>query len=129
MARVGHWRCCRGRGPSWLVLGWQGPAGWCWGRQWCCADLLPIGPWWGPSSPQNPACVLAPVPSAAGATLLFPEFSHPPPLIIPHHPRFNPFEGWVSSQSVGDDILISGRIDMNRALDGGCHVDRALTAL
>lgn len=33
--------------------------------------------------------------------------------------RFNPFEGWVSSQSVGDDILISGRIDMNRAIDGG----------
>jgi hypothetical protein len=25
----------------------------------------------------------------------------------------------VSSQSVGDDILVSGRIDMNRALDGG----------
>ncbi|KAI8464454.1 MAG: hypothetical protein J3K34DRAFT_526194 [Monoraphidium minutum] len=32
--------------------------------------------------------------------------------------RFNAFEGWVSSQSVGDDILVSGRIDMNRALDG-----------
>ncbi|DBA70092.1 TPA: hypothetical protein ACH3X2_012255 [Trebouxia sp. C0005] len=32
--------------------------------------------------------------------------------------RFNPFEGWVGSESVGQDILISGRIDMNRALDG-----------
>jgi exosome complex exonuclease DIS3/RRP44 len=32
--------------------------------------------------------------------------------------RFNPFEGWVSCDSVGKDILISGRIDMNRALDG-----------
>lgn len=32
--------------------------------------------------------------------------------------RFNPFEGWVASDSVGQDILISGRIDMNRALDG-----------
>ena len=32
--------------------------------------------------------------------------------------RFNPFEGWVGSDSVGEDILISGRIDMNRALDG-----------
>lgn len=28
--------------------------------------------------------------------------------------RFNPFEGWVGSESVGQDILISGRIDMNR---------------
>lgn len=32
--------------------------------------------------------------------------------------RFNPFEGWVGSDSVGQDILISGRVDMNRALDG-----------
>eukprot|EP00879_Flechtneria_rotunda_P021039 GHRR01022163.1.p1 GENE.GHRR01022163.1~~GHRR01022163.1.p1 ORF type:complete len:742 (+),score=218.81 GHRR01022163.1:116-2341(+) len=32
--------------------------------------------------------------------------------------RFNPFEGWVSSEAVGRDILISGRIDMNRAIDG-----------
>ncbi|KAL3151102.1 hypothetical protein ABBQ38_012969 [Trebouxia sp. C0009 RCD-2024] len=32
--------------------------------------------------------------------------------------RFNPFEGWVGSESVGQDILISGRVDMNRALDG-----------
>ena len=32
--------------------------------------------------------------------------------------RFNPFEGWVASQSVGGEILVSGRIDMNRALDG-----------
>lgn len=32
--------------------------------------------------------------------------------------RFNPFEGWVGSESIGSDILISGRVDMNRALDG-----------
>eukprot|EP00775_Hariotina_reticulata_P011972 gene11972-12115_t len=32
--------------------------------------------------------------------------------------RFNPFEGWVSSEAVGQDILISGRVDMNRAIDG-----------
>jgi exosome complex exonuclease DIS3/RRP44 len=32
--------------------------------------------------------------------------------------RFNPFEGWVSSEAVGQDILISGRVDMNRAVDG-----------
>lgn len=32
--------------------------------------------------------------------------------------KFNPFEGWVSSESVGQDVLISGRIDMNRAIDG-----------
>ena len=32
--------------------------------------------------------------------------------------RYNTFEGWVSSESVGQDILISGRVDMNRALDG-----------
>ena len=29
---------------------------------------------------------------------------------------FNPFEGWVGSESVGQDILISGRIDMNRCV-------------
>ena len=38
--------------------------------------------------------------------------------IAPPPRRFNPFEGWVSSQSVGEDILVSGRIDMNRAIDG-----------
>lgn len=32
--------------------------------------------------------------------------------------RFNPFEGWVGSESVGEDILIRGRIDMNRAMEG-----------
>ena len=32
--------------------------------------------------------------------------------------RFNPFEGYVGSDSVGQDILISGRVDMNRAMDG-----------
>uniref|UniRef100_A0A383VI63 Uncharacterized protein n=1 Tax=Tetradesmus obliquus TaxID=3088 RepID=A0A383VI63_TETOB len=37
--------------------------------------------------------------------------------------RFSPFEGWVSSEAVGADILISGRIDMNRAMDG-CEVAR-----
>lgn len=32
--------------------------------------------------------------------------------------RFNPFEGWVGSESIGQDILIRNRIDMNRAMDG-----------
>ncbi|KAL4433106.1 hypothetical protein ABPG77_006533 [Micractinium sp. CCAP 211/92] len=32
--------------------------------------------------------------------------------------RFNSFEGWVGSESVGQDILISGRVDMNRAMEG-----------
>jgi exosome complex exonuclease DIS3/RRP44 len=32
--------------------------------------------------------------------------------------RFNPFEGFVGSDAVGADILLSGRVDMNRALDG-----------
>jgi exosome complex exonuclease DIS3/RRP44 len=32
--------------------------------------------------------------------------------------RFNPFEGWVGSESVGEDILIRGRVDMNRAMEG-----------
>ena len=32
--------------------------------------------------------------------------------------RFNPFEGWVACEAVGQDILISGRVDMNRAMDG-----------
>jgi len=32
--------------------------------------------------------------------------------------RFNPFEGWVGSQSVGQDILVRNRVDMNRAMDG-----------
>lgn len=32
--------------------------------------------------------------------------------------RFNPFEGWVGSESVGEDILIRGRIAMNRAMAG-----------
>ncbi|GIL78962.1 hypothetical protein Vretifemale_8329 [Volvox reticuliferus] len=32
--------------------------------------------------------------------------------------RFNPFEGWVGSESVDTDILLSGRVDMNRAIDG-----------
>lgn len=32
--------------------------------------------------------------------------------------RFNPFEGWVGSESVGEDILIRGRVAMNRAMEG-----------
>ncbi|KAG2491107.1 hypothetical protein HYH03_010551 [Edaphochlamys debaryana] len=32
--------------------------------------------------------------------------------------RFNPFEGWVGSEGVGEDIMVSGRTDMNRAIDG-----------
>jgi len=35
--------------------------------------------------------------------------------------RFNPFEGWVGSESVGQDILISGRIDMNRYMKSMLH--------
>jgi hypothetical protein len=44
--------------------------------------------------------------------------------------RFSPFEGWVSSEAVGADILISGRIDMNRAMDGeaaACRKSRLVT--
>lgn len=32
--------------------------------------------------------------------------------------RFNPYEGYVGSDSVGQDILLAGRTDMNRAMDG-----------
>lgn len=32
--------------------------------------------------------------------------------------RFNPYEGYVGSESVGQDILVAGRVAMNRALDG-----------
>ncbi|GLI66006.1 hypothetical protein VaNZ11_009617 [Volvox africanus] len=32
--------------------------------------------------------------------------------------RFSPFEGRVGSESVDADILLSGRVDMNRAIDG-----------
>lgn len=32
--------------------------------------------------------------------------------------RFNPFEGSVGSDAVGADIFISGRTDMNRAMEG-----------
>lgn len=35
--------------------------------------------------------------------------------------RFNYKEGWVASESVGEDILISGSVDMNRAFDGEFH--------
>ena len=34
--------------------------------------------------------------------------------------RFNPYEGYLGSDSVGQDILLSGRTDMNRAMDGRC---------
>ena len=32
--------------------------------------------------------------------------------------RFNPFEGWVGSESVGEDILIRGREALNRGMEG-----------
>lgn len=32
--------------------------------------------------------------------------------------RYNPFEAYVGSESVGSEILILGRQDMNRAFDG-----------
>ncbi|XP_073001204.1 exosome complex exonuclease RRP44 homolog A [Typha latifolia] len=32
--------------------------------------------------------------------------------------RYNPFEGYVGSESIGDEIVIYGRSNMNRAFDG-----------
>ncbi|CAM6111100.1 unnamed protein product [Calypogeia fissa] len=32
--------------------------------------------------------------------------------------RYNAFEAYVGSESIGDEILINGRVDMNRAFDG-----------
>uniref|UniRef100_A0A0D6QW77 Uncharacterized protein n=1 Tax=Araucaria cunninghamii TaxID=56994 RepID=A0A0D6QW77_ARACU len=32
--------------------------------------------------------------------------------------RYNPFEAYVGSESIGDEIVIYGRADMNRAFDG-----------
>ncbi|KAK9129204.1 hypothetical protein Sjap_009691 [Stephania japonica] len=32
--------------------------------------------------------------------------------------RYNPFEAYVGSESIGDEIIIHGRINMNRAFDG-----------
>lgn len=32
--------------------------------------------------------------------------------------RFNPYEGRIACEAVGQDILISGRMDMNRAMEG-----------
>ncbi|KAJ7555172.1 hypothetical protein O6H91_05G024900 [Diphasiastrum complanatum] len=32
--------------------------------------------------------------------------------------RYNPFEAYVGSESVGDEIVIKGKTDMNRAFDG-----------
>lgn len=32
--------------------------------------------------------------------------------------RYNPFEAYVGSESIGDEIVIRGRTNMNRAFDG-----------
>jgi hypothetical protein len=64
---------------------------------WFLLALLTLPPCLLPSSPR-------PVPS--------------PPLPPGRVNRFNSFEGWVGSESVGADILVSGRIDMNRAMEG-----------
>lgn len=32
--------------------------------------------------------------------------------------RYNPFEAYVGSESIGDEIIIYGRTNMNRAFDG-----------
>jgi exosome complex exonuclease DIS3/RRP44 len=32
--------------------------------------------------------------------------------------RYNAFEAYVGSESIGDEIVIHGRVDMNRAFDG-----------
>lgn len=32
--------------------------------------------------------------------------------------RYNPFEAYVGSESIGDEIIIYGRSNMNRAFDG-----------
>ncbi|KAK9164738.1 hypothetical protein Syun_005640 [Stephania yunnanensis] len=32
--------------------------------------------------------------------------------------RYNPFEAYVGSESIGDEIIIHGRVNMNRAFDG-----------
>lgn len=32
--------------------------------------------------------------------------------------RYNPFEAYVGSESIGDEIIIFGRENMNRAFDG-----------
>jgi exoribonuclease R len=32
--------------------------------------------------------------------------------------RYNPFEAYVGSESIGDEIIIRGRSNMNRAFDG-----------
>lgn len=32
--------------------------------------------------------------------------------------RYNPFEAYVGSESIGDEIVIHGRTNMNRAFDG-----------
>lgn len=32
--------------------------------------------------------------------------------------RYNPFEAYVGSESIGDEIIVYGRTNMNRAFDG-----------
>lgn len=32
--------------------------------------------------------------------------------------RYNPFEAYVGSESIGDEIIVHGRTNMNRAFDG-----------
>lgn len=32
--------------------------------------------------------------------------------------RYNPFEAYVGSESIGDEIIVYGRANMNRAFDG-----------
>lgn len=55
---------------------------------------------------------------ACNSAISHSSFSHPLPPPARSVNRFNSFEGWVGSESVGQDILISGRIDMNRAMEG-----------
>lgn len=63
--------------------------------------------------------LLVPATSADVATLLAaPPHPNPLPCLPGRVNRFNSFEGWVGSESVGADILVSGRIDMNRAMEG-----------
>lgn len=36
--------------------------------------------------------------------------------------RYNPFEGFLASESVGRDIIVSGKLELNRAMDGDVAV-------
>lgn len=94
--------------------------------------------WWGESlmrvrgAEGESSCHLRPAldSSPRRARLLSPA-TLPPPHHFPASPcpssltsprrrvsRFNSFEGWVGSESVGQDILVSGRQGMNRAMEG-----------